>query len=402
MAHAPEARGWIAAGRRWAWFPAARRVVSRRATVPHLSLEVGAALEERLGVCVVCSESLSTIVMEPCGHLALCGSCHLHWSSRTNTCPLCRTPGTGVHMLSAPDNVAAVDVRLLDGRICVPSLEEGPPAPQPPLKLAQRRAMRALTRSARARVGSNSDEPQAAGGRQAVLLRAVQEEAAWARYEQRVRTWKTQTRALRAVMRTAKTGVDLDRATQALDSEYLYRSVASTLGRTFARRLLSGAERIEGLGKGVLRAVLKKVEARRPDVEPLSLRPGRRRGSLPVYSRHFRPTEGHLVRRHVAEAKRALRAATAERLRKRAETREERLEQARESLMVAEAAMSEAENMGSASMHCGACGVAEACMMELPCRHFTRCRACWEAEEDRSACAQCGSRCKVTLCVHRP
>ena len=33
----------------------------------------------RMGVCVVCSESVATVMMEPCGHVALCGACSASW-----------------------------------------------------------------------------------------------------------------------------------------------------------------------------------------------------------------------------------------------------------------------------------------------------------------------------------
>ena len=58
-------------------------------------------LVARMGVCVVCSESVATVMMEPCGHLALCGACSAGWESarRISTCALCRCPGERIHLL---------------------------------------------------------------------------------------------------------------------------------------------------------------------------------------------------------------------------------------------------------------------------------------------------------------
>jgi len=66
----------------------ARFVVNRRAIgwrVPtHMPMS---GLVSRLGVCVVCSESVATVLMELCGHLALCAACAASWTHTTaSTC----------------------------------------------------------------------------------------------------------------------------------------------------------------------------------------------------------------------------------------------------------------------------------------------------------------------------
>ena len=65
--------------------------------------DVVESLVERLGVCVICSEAVASVVYEPCGHLCLCGGCHAGWvesrGSNWPPCVLCRTPATNAFQL---------------------------------------------------------------------------------------------------------------------------------------------------------------------------------------------------------------------------------------------------------------------------------------------------------------
>ena len=58
-----------------------RFVISRRSTIGcrHPTRVPVDRLVARMGVCVVCSESVATVMMEPCGHVALCGACSASW-----------------------------------------------------------------------------------------------------------------------------------------------------------------------------------------------------------------------------------------------------------------------------------------------------------------------------------
>ena len=87
----------------------------------------------------------------------------------------------------------------------------------------------------------------------------------------------------------------------------------------------------------------------------------------------------------------------------RAEQRQRARKLAAEAATAAAAARAAALELTRAPAECVACRAAPACMLSLPCRHMALCRRCWE-ESPRvgEACALCGARCALSLCVHRP
>ena len=367
-------RGWVAS------FPVARRI-SGRAASPRVSWKTGAGLEERLGVCVVCSESVATVVLEPCGHLAMCGGCHGAWSSMTNTCALCRTPGVGIHLLRGKIDegwgcpaVYGVNVRLVDGVVSVPSLDDQPSCHRPTvdnanLKLLQRRQMRVLTCEAKARTRKDfgrvlpGGRSVGAGGRYAKLAREAAAAHEWAAYAARVVEWKAQ---LRMAAQAKQAG------------ESVASWASSSFGYYYTR-------------KHQIRALARLAATPRPDVRVDRYISGRRRS--------YRCGCGSET--SVSSKKADVLRVVAEAFRVRGEARRARIDRASEARAAAQAAAAAAADVASRPRKCLACGETEACMMALPCRCTTLCRACWDTGE-RTVCMRCGAACRLSLCVHRP
>ena len=377
------------------------------------------ALEERLGVCVICSESVATVIMEPCGHLAMCARCHAGWARHSSTCALCRTPGEGVHLLVGSSH--AVDVCLLDGRLSVPSLEPEPEprSSRPSPKLTRRRELRRLTREAHASGGGGSvgwegrggpERPwgrsDRAGGRFAVKAAEAAARREWEEHERRMRCWNEFRRSVRTLLRSATaTMADvLAKAPGPLGCERRWRSLQRTwMGFDAADVQLSPVSR------KYARTLRSKLDGSSSQLGGPS---GGFRGDCTNYNNyywdcrsigHFQSGEGSRAhRRRTASEKRDLGRDAELEGRRRADERRERREQAAKARVEAEAAVSAAAEAARAPKRCAECGERESQMMALPCQHAALCRSCWEGTAERSRCARCSALCEVVLCVHRP
>jgi hypothetical protein len=112
---------------------------------------------------------------------------------------------------------------------------------------------------------------------------------------------------------------------------------------------------------------------------------------------------GNRVRTVIALAKKEVRVAHKQRLRAAQDQRTERREAALRAQESLAAAKREGKRWCESALECMMCGEEEARMMALPCRHTALCRACWaSAERVDEVCAQCGVKCELMLCVHRP
>ena len=410
-------------------------------------------LEERLGVCVICSESVATVLMEPCGHLAMCGGCHDSWAAVGDgaygrlTCAMCRTPGNAIHLLGETSEYACgVNVRLLDGRVCVPSLDPiaederaaaaraavraaaraaarpsssrvddatralaaaSHPSCHP--KLRYRQQLRFLTRQARARTRAHGAAHLGAVQAGGLLGRRAQEaEAAvqWRKHGELLAAWKGGKASTRALARSAQLA-DVNRS-------YSWR------GRSFCAPPWCGAVEVDVRARRLqakrqLQWRERHADPPRPDCVRvgahylggrggfgyswMALPGSRARGSSALAE----ATWGHVARHSAAVRKADLRKAIALAAEEKAAERGMRSARGREARELALAAVAGARRVAAAPRECVACGEAEACMLALPCRHTALCRTCWEGRERRGeACAQCGGPCSVSICVHRP
>ena len=423
-----------------------------------LQPEEEALLEERLGVCVVCSESVATVLMEPCGHLAMCGGCHDSWVAVGGrlTCAMCRTPANAIHLLGEhSEDACGVNVRLLDGRVCVPSLDpiaederereraaagaaaaaatarssssrvdgatrslaaaSSPRAPHPTgcdTKLRYRQELRILTRQARARTrarGAGSGASRAGG---LVGRRAQEAEAAaqWKKHGEGLAAWRCNRAVLRSLARSAEL---MGRVRQA--------STYGVVHLPDGWRQLRGAppwcQTVEADARARRVQAKRQLQWRERHADPprpdcvrvgADYRGGRAGFDWPwaSYRTQYSLTGGasaRAARNSVAVKKAALRKQLALAAEERAFGKEARLARGREAYRLALAAVEGARRVAAAPRECVACGEAEACMLALPCRHTALCRRCWEGRERcGEVCAQCGAPCSVSICVHRP
>lgn len=358
-------------------------------------------LAARLGVCVICSESVATVVMEPCGHLALCGLCSETWSTHAHTCVICRTPGTDIHLLraEAPTDVlyggshGGVVLRLSDGAVSIPSLEpeSGPEATQPAPKLRLRQQQRALSRQARStlREGDKRARGLRAGGRFETRAREDEERQTWITYAAIVAQWKARRLLLKQALE------------QGDDASVLSVLAQVSSAPQHLRRSVSGARM----------AILRELRRPRPDVlRPTAHWSGVRRGYHEFHHNYvkYRSPSVHGATSHaldkgsVALKKRELREHAALEAQERHEKRLARTEQAAHALAAAQEVAAAAADLAQSPAGCVLCGSA-ACMLALPCRHMALCRPCWDAgERQGEVCAQCGSGCKVVFSLYRP
>lgn len=383
-------------------------------SAPSVSLAVKEGLVDRLGVCIVCSESVATVLMEPCGHLALCGTCHGAWAGLQRTCVLCRTPGVGVHMLCAPGNASVVhdvDIRLADGGVTIPSLdpshEEHEPEKARSLKLALRRGMRDLTRQGRTRCrhggnredGSSPSPSTRAGGLYAKRAREAAAARQWAQYDNRLASWKSAKAALRHAQRTGS-GLESTRNLIAM----WRRDTSSVLPwglswRLYNESVLHQDQANAALGLG--RRLHKVLAFARPDFEPRSCHSIRPLRQHPRYT-----ASSHDTRGFVRKEKEKLQRTTAQAAQERREWRLARIQQEVEARAAVAKVVEVAAAVAGSPTLCLGCGEAEACMMALPCRCRSLCSSCWHAAPEgtqrRRICGRCGAGCKISLCVHRP
>jgi len=381
----------------------ARFRLSRRSVGLHekMCVPMKADLIARLGTCVVCSENVATVLMEPCGHLALCGACSESWTGRT--CVLCRCPSRPLHLLSGVTphplgNVSAtlavqhspasgksageikirltvrphvlpypsigVNVRVADGLISIPSMEASierlAESGNRSSKLDQRRAMRQASRLRTQTL--RSGDRLMAGGVHAKCARQAQADAAWERWYQHCARWRCLRNHSRAELRAQPNAY---RGQVAQYHKLIEQATAAPPGFN-RRRYWRGFDDF-GFGHG-------------------------RRGGA-MSSRNGRDDRSsHALAR---EAKRELAEW-------RRHVRQERQEMEAAARTAATEVVTIAARTADGPRECAACGKEEACMMHLPCRHVSLCQRCFDTTwQPHAPCALCRTASNVTLCVRR-
>ena len=386
-------------------------------------------LVARMGVCVVCSESVATVIMEPCGHLAMCGSCSESWTNRT--CVLCRCPCTRIHLLSGAtpnplssvsaglaverssrsgdvrvrlcvwplppphesvDEGVGVSVRLADGLVTIPSIErsialcDGPA--HSTTKLERRQAKHRYSRERRQKL-SVGDPTLAGGARGKQALQAHFDEA-WELWHQECVRWRLARNQSRAVLR---------------ETPHAWRGqVRRTSFRWWST-------------EPVVKLILQ-VTAPRPDFysdrflsQPYHRAGHRARGRGTLFCGNIRFDQKFRTWTCAEAAARTWSGPSPgqkqEVLRQEAmlwkeEHRRERKEMEAKALLAATKVAAVATRRLQEPLECAACGQGEACMMHLPCRHVALCQRCFDTTwQSDSPCARCGTASHVSLCVRR-
>jgi len=379
-------------------------VLKGRPQTPRLGSALGITLRARLGACIVCYESLATVVMEPCGHLALCSACHTSWAcshgQHGGSCVYCRTPGNGIHLLASPAPINTltqgatdysadadpVSVRLTDGLVTVAPFD-GQQASEPThvSTVEFRKAKRFLRRHERSK--AHPPNRAGAGGVIAKWVRMEEERDGWVEYARALLKWKAEKAELRRSRAMLKSP-DLQRREEAIGQ-------ASTLPhRSFRWRV----SRPSGQWKWAMSPAkgaefLLRLDPPRPDV------PVGRRGNYFINSQQTgRPIAGS-KQGAMSKLVRHYRLQEADRRSKRGELAAHR----KASMVEAYRARDAAVALARSSDLCLGCGDAEASMLSYPCKHIALCRPCWEAKPRHDeACAKCGGACNLALCVRRP
>jgi len=338
-------------------------------------------LARRLGICVVCSESIATVVMEPCGHLSLCGACHDAWVKTNNMgihqvpCVYCRTRGVGLHLLSSHakiDDIPSISIRVEDGCIWTPShtMAETPMEMRNHLR-EYKRAKRRLSRQITTASGRPIEDDDRAG---------------WAQYGRALQEWRREKKLRRDLLNALQSYSRARQASAFMQYVHMYDAFQPH-GR---RRYLN-----EGLPtcSAVRRAIeFLRQPLRRPDLPVFRyIESGRRFGS-----------KGY-IRMRICNEKCLLWYKYTDGVRAMQRQQQERAERARALDEAVESAVIKARNLVDAAYLCVECEKQEACMMFVPCHHIPLCRICWETRpREKEACTQCGMQCELALCVRRP
>lgn len=360
-------------------------------------------LVARMGVCVVCSESVATVLMEPCGHLALCGACSASWNPRGSTCVLCRCPGERIHLLSrsSPDLLGSeslgVNVRLGDGLVTIPSIEIAQCALElrrpwsTKTKLQRRRAKNRYSRERRQRVSTG--DPTLAGGVHGKRALEAQADLEWQHWHGEVARWRRARNHCRAVLRelgphpfrgnAGQQNLSIDSLRSRLTA-WAFEGLHGLWHypvRPYRRR----ATRVECL-------IAQAKTAPRPALSHFNFLGAVARAK----SHHRERTRGGRQALHLQKE-----ALQNEALQKEWH-RQERQEQEAEALLAATRAAFNATRRLQEPLECAACGQAEACMMHLPCRHVALCQRCFDTTWQANApCARCGTVSHISLRVRR-
>ncbi len=384
----------------------ARFRLSRRAVGARELMRVPVdGLMARLGNCVVCSENVATVLMEPCGHLALCGACSESWTR--STCVICRCPSKALNLLSGvtphpcgsvsvslavkrspssgeigirlwlglralPHASVGVNVRVADGLVSIPSIETGierlADRANRTTKLDLRRRMRQADRQRRQASGVGN--PLMAGGVHGKRAWQAEKDAAWERYYEHCARWRCLRNRCRAAL---------------CEQPQAWRGRVSEL-----------------------HALIKQANAARPGFDRRRFRPClwdaafEHVGMSGHHCRHQGASAASQFARKRNSAHAKAREAKREWDEERRIIRQERQELKAEAHAAATEVVTVAARMVEGPLECAACGEAEACMMHLPCRHVALCQHCFDATwQAHAPCARCGTASHVTLCVRR-
>ena len=343
-------------------FHMADRQVPASASAAMVAASAMSRLRAQLGRCVVCRDSLALIAWEPCGHLALCGSCYEQIDQRQrHACVLCRTPGEPIHILqprcheknsttcqdATDDDVwenngwgaewgaghGGVGLRVDADNGCLECAlprsyhdEAEKLRRETPSKLAFRRAKRALNQLGKLKHARRSHN--------------FHDQHPW--MEQEVRCW----RPYGCVRRMAWQGYADYMSPQALLEELQTHGVQRLI---FTHGDASQQQWFASFAK-------KKI------------------ASLCIWAKYQR-----VQLASAAKAEEAERQAWLRRVARQAEKVSDKV-------------------CGT----CRACHERSACMLVLRCGHITACRECWEAQKEFKRCAECGGESKLALQIFRP
>ena len=368
-------------------FVISRRAFGRR----HPTRVPVGGLVARMGVCVVCSESVATVIMEPCGHLALCGSCSESWTR--STCVLCRCPCARIHLLSVDEGVyesVGVNVQLADGLVTIPSIERSIAQCNGPThsttKPERRQARQRYSRERRQKLSRG--DPTLAGGLRGKQALQAQVDEAWERWHQECARWRRVRNACRAVLReTPHPWRGQVRRYSSFDQirRYLFASV-------------------RGSHRSVVELIAQ-ATAPRPDFGHVYHQARSR-----LFCGNIRFDQKlRSCCPHSGQKQKQQEVLRQEMLRKKEMRRQERKEmEARKMEMEAMALLAATEVAAVAArllqepLECAACGQGEACMMHLPCRHVALCQRCFDTTwQSNAPCARCGTASHISLCVRR-
>jgi len=355
-------------------------------------------------------------MMEPCGHLALCGACNKNGNRNRGdaTCVLCRTPGRALHLLSNElwdgtyDVSDAPCISLADGSVTLPTMEEELRSLVPASgrwdkgcspKLDLRRKKREIAQRSRQTLSTKtqhtictrgevnlalwSQTSALAGGRHGKRAQAALEAQSWADYGRAVSRWKADIKWSRAQLR--QLGPAVGHSEEAAPHHLFTALHGRNWGWNRRNGLRSMLHRQAKLPRPILGRswlVNNLLQRQRPR-------------SSPFQSRHGRGTD---TRRFALQTVRAQAEKEADH---RAYLRRQRKEVEEEAAAMAEATVAAAHEISLSSRECATCEAAEACMVHLACRHIALCRPCWEASPS-CECPRCGEHSGVVLCVHRP
>jgi len=342
-------------------------------------------LVARMGVCVVCSESVATVIMEPCGHLALCGSCSEGWTR--STCVLCRCPCARIHLLSVDEGVyesLGVNVQLADGLVTIPSIERSIAQCNGPThsttKRERRQARQRYSRERRQKLSRG--DPTLAGGLRGKQALQAQVDQAWERWHQECARWRRVRNQCRAVLReTPHPWRGQVRRYSSFDQirRYLFattrRSVVELIALATAPRPDFGHLYHQARGRLFCGNI-------RFDQKLRSCCP------------HSGQKQQEVLRQEVLRKEM--------RRQERKEMEQVRKEMEAKALLAATEVAAVAARLLQEPLECAACGQGEACMMHLPCRHVALCQRCFDTTwQSNAPCARCGTTSHISLCVRR-
>jgi hypothetical protein len=343
------------------------------------------ALTQRLGACIVCRDSVATLLMEPCGHLALCGACYESWAARcgarSSSCVYCRTPGTAIQLISratagdSAGDLISVCVRLTDGLITTHSSigeTSREDSKTRNLTLDYKRAKRNVYREA-------SSHPVPDFARR---VSTEEDPGGWMQYERDLQSWKRRTAKRRALLAAVQSA---DRATRDAAIQEFEQTCSQyySVGRRAWWR-----QNVVSSVPPALVVKLLSMPSRRPDL-PICLKP--------VYHYYSKRKVW------VGEQKHKLQSQLDKTRFQRRQASKWRAENSKASAAVVTDALATALSLVDTDTACIDCGCNEACMLAHPCQHVALCRPCWEARpRENETCARCGVQSKYALCVRRP
>jgi len=339
-----------------------------------LDLPVVERLQNKYGACIVCSQSVATVLCEPCGHLALCASCAQAWNDADEfscfRCVVCRTPSRQIHIFGGDDSHGST-LNISKGLIHRPKNDPLPPTLQNSNMKLQ---FKKKKRKAREEKAINKAQ-YAARYYQYHDMCEEQNENRWRAYQDALRNWK----------------LKKDQARQ------WRKASANERAQWTCRNQRGGPYSFMGVYYPSRLSVRPSIWSwYRPDI-PSVQHEGRQMTREDVKHQYLtRKTHTECGNVHMIRK---------EYLCLKADRKSEMIfyrQEVKRNQEQAQIFLKKAVEASLLSDKCHTCLEEEACMLSLTCQHMVQCRKCWERSDSQRQCTVCLQSCKAALCVFKP